>query len=94
MGVEPICSTGPSRGTSTSARSRRPSSPRPRTSGPLLPTEATWVFVGEGLADWAASSIDSAGDVDGDGLDDLVFGAPQNADGGEYAGKAYLWLGR
>ena len=50
--------------------------------------------MGEGLADWAASSIDSAGDVDGDGLDDLVFGAPQNADGGEYAGKAYLWLGR
>ncbi len=62
--------------------------------GALSPTEAEWVFVGEGLADWAASSIDAAGDVDGDGLDDLLFGAPQNADGGAYAGKAYLWLGR
>ena len=66
----------------------------PIESGALLPTEATWVFVGEELADWAASSIDSAGDVNGDGLDDLLFGAPENDEAGERAGKAYLWLGR
>ena len=62
--------------------------------GPLSPTAATWVFVGEGLMDWAGSSLDCAGDVDGDGIDDLVFGAPGNDDGGDLAGKAYLWSGR
>ena len=33
------------------------------------------------------------GDVDGDGLDDLLVGAWGNDDGGSLAGKAYLILG-
>ena len=50
-------------------------------------------FVGEEQGDIAGYSVASAGDVDGDGLDDLLIGAPRNGDGGEHAGKAYLLLG-
>jgi hypothetical protein len=49
-------------------------------------------FVGESWSDLSGSSVSSAGDVDGDGLDDLLIGAPQNNDGGTYAGKTYLIL--
>ena len=38
-------------------------------------------------------SVSSAGDVDGDGLDDLLVGASGNGDGDPAAGKAYLILG-
>jgi len=37
--------------------------------------------------------VDSAGDVNGDGLDDLIIGAPANDDASTDAGKAYLVLG-
>ena len=33
----------------------------------------------------------SAGDVDGDGLDDVLIGAPHNDAGGEGAGRAYVY---
>jgi hypothetical protein len=54
---------------------------------------ADYSFVGENSSDGAGFSVSSAGDVDGDGLDDLLVGAYQNDDGGTYAGKAYLILG-
>ena len=54
---------------------------------------ADYAFVGENPADMAGISVASAGDVDDDGRDDLLFGAPSNADGGTGAGKAYLVLG-
>ncbi|MFH1466209.1 MAG: hypothetical protein ABIO70_17625 [Pseudomonadota bacterium] len=54
---------------------------------------ADYVFVGEVASDNAGCSVASAGDVDGDGLDDILIGAPYNDDGGSYAGKAYLVLG-
>jgi hypothetical protein len=50
-------------------------------------------FVAENAYDHAGWSVSSAGDVDGDGLDDLLVGAYLNDDGGTYAGKAYLILG-
>jgi hypothetical protein len=50
-------------------------------------------FVGEDSGNYAGWSVSSAGDVDGDGLDDLLVGAHHNEDGGVNAGKAYLILG-
>jgi hypothetical protein len=54
---------------------------------------ADYSFVGENWYDRAGYSVSSAGDVNGDGLDDLLVGANGNDDGGSYAGKAYLILG-
>jgi Ca2+-binding RTX toxin-like protein len=44
--------------------------------------------------DWAGFSVSSAGDVNGDGIDDLIVGAPYGDDGGAYAGEAYVIFGR
>jgi len=57
-------------------------------------------FVGEGYNASSPSSLSSAGDVDGDGLDDLLIGSKSNMEGGgmsnfgwpDGAGKAYLVL--
>ena len=51
-------------------------------------------FIGESGWDYAGFHAGAAGDVDGDGLDDILIGAPYNDDGGGVAGKAYLILGR
>jgi len=53
---------------------------------------ATHGFLGEGVNDLAGTSVASAGDVDGDGLPDLLIGATGDDDGGTNAGKAYLVL--
>ncbi len=50
-------------------------------------------FTGEEAEDRAGQTVADAGDVDGDGLSDLLIGAMYNDQGGEYAGKAYLVLG-
>ncbi len=56
-------------------------------------SDADYAFIGEAGDDRAGIFLSSAGDVDGDGLDDLLFGAHRNDDGGWDAGKAYLVLG-
>ena len=50
-------------------------------------------YTGEAADNRAGRSVSTAGDVDGDGFDDLLIGAFGNADGGYYAGAAYLILG-
>jgi len=54
--------------------------------------DADYLFVGENDYDQAGLSVDGAGDVDGDGLDDILVGAPGSDDGGSNAGKTYIIL--
>ena len=50
-------------------------------------------LIGETASDWAGWSVSSAGDVNADGHDDLLVGAPYEDGGGSNAGAAYLVLG-
>jgi hypothetical protein len=50
-------------------------------------------LVGEAADDCAGCDISGAGDVDGDGRDDLLLGAYGNDEGGTSSGAAYLVLG-
>ena len=50
-------------------------------------------FVGEFSWDLAGSAVAGAGDVDGDGFDDLLIAAPGSDAGGNYSGQVYLVLG-
>lgn len=45
------------------------------------------------LADQAGRAVDGGGDLDGDGLSDLVVGAPYADFGGSYGGEVYLLRG-
>ena len=51
-------------------------------------------FVGEAEGDWAGYSLDGTGDINGDGLDDIVIGAKRNSEAWDRAGQVYLILGR
>ena len=50
-------------------------------------------IVTEVNGDQAGSSVSSAGDVNGDGIDDLIVGARANDEGGYSAGAAYVVFG-
>jgi len=58
-----------------------------------MPPSAGFKIVGEDVVDNAGSSVSAAGDVDGDGYDDLVVGAHLNDEGGSDAGAAYVIYG-
>ena len=65
--------------------------------GPLLGVRGTdsadALLVGLGEGDWFGYSVVGAGDVDGDGRDDLLVGAPGVTRDGPDAGAAYLFAG-
>ncbi|MCP4306135.1 MAG: hypothetical protein GY788_14900, partial [bacterium] len=52
-----------------------------------------FIIQGDSGDDEAGSSVSSAGDVNGDGFDDLIVGAPGGDDGGDDAGEAYVVFG-
>ena len=49
---------------------------------------------GDYLSDFLGGSVSSAGDINGDGFDDLIVGAPLGDDAGYNAGEAYVIFGR
>lgn len=53
-----------------------------------------FVFNGLDDDDRSAFAVASAGDVNGDGIDDLLIGAPQGDGGGAKSGEFYLVFGR
>jgi hypothetical protein len=60
----------------------------------ILFDDADASFVGEAPREWASYSQAGVGDVNGDGYDDFLVGAPENKEAGTSAGQAYLILGK
>ena len=54
---------------------------------------SSWRFIGEAPSSQAGAAVALA-DIDGDGLGDLVVGAPGESSGGQAAGAAYIVSGR
>ena len=53
-----------------------------------------FIIQGDAAGDRLGWSVSEAGDVNGDGLDDLIVGAPPGDDGGNTAGEAYIVYGK
>ena len=58
----------------------------------LAPADG-FIIQGDEAGDRAGSSVSTAGDINGDGYDDLILGAPRGDDGGYGAGEAYVIFG-
>jgi len=58
-----------------------------------LPIDANLILMGESRRDRAGSSV-AAGDINGDGFDDVIIGVPREDTGGNFAGAVYVYLGR
>jgi hypothetical protein len=59
-----------------------------------LSTNANASLMGEHYDDYAGQSVAVPGDVNGDGFEDILVGTADNDEAANYAGKAYLYLGR
>jgi Ca2+-binding RTX toxin-like protein len=62
----------------------------------LSSLDGTNGFTLQGVAtdDYAGSAVSGAGDVNGDGFDDLLIGAPDATTNGTYAGASYVVFGK
>lgn len=59
----------------------------------MLNTTPDIELAGEVFGDYFGRSVSGAGDVNGDGYDDVMVGAPLNDYGGIDAGRAYIYFG-
>ena len=59
----------------------------------ILPSEG-FIIQGDMPGDQAGNSVSNAGDINGDGIDDFIIGAPRGDDGGAYAGEVYVIFGK
>ncbi len=50
-------------------------------------------FVGESTGDKFGYSVHGAGDINGDGIDDIIIGAPYNSNGSASGGAVYIFNG-
>jgi hypothetical protein len=57
-----------------------------------MDSTADLIFTGEAEEDLFGLAVATAGDVNGDGISDIIIGAPYNDFTGTDAGKAYLYL--
>ncbi|MEE9212323.1 MAG: integrin alpha, partial [Phycisphaeraceae bacterium] len=67
-----------------------------KTSGWAMDTDLSTAdasFIGEDAGDKAGQSVAGVGNVNGDGFDDFVIGAPDDETGGSRAGQVYLLFG-
>jgi len=60
--------------------------------GDGVPATPDLVLIGQ-LGEAFGRSVASAGDINGDGFDDIIVGAPNNAAAGFLAGRAYVYFG-
>jgi hypothetical protein len=58
-----------------------------------LSTTADWTVFGEQRSDWFGRRVHTAGDVNGDGYDDVIVGAPQFDSTSIDAGKSFVYYG-
>ena len=58
-----------------------------------LASDDGFVIHGAAAGDQAGWSVSTAGDVNGDGISDLIVGAPFSSVGGTYVGEAYVIFG-
>jgi hypothetical protein len=58
-----------------------------------LAAEPDWAFYGDQEGGWFGTSVSTAGDVNGDGFDDVVIGAPRYDDRWTDEGAAFVFFG-
>ena len=51
------------------------------------------IIQGDVFDDLVGVSVSNAGDINGDGIDDVIIGAPEGDNGGSRAGEAYIVYG-
>ena len=62
-------------------------------SGAIGLASADAVFVGNGIGQTAGTAVAAGGDLDGDGLEDALIGAPGDDTASSNAGATWLWAG-
>ena len=62
--------------------------------GEIAAGDGGFVIDGQAFREYAGFAVDGAGDVNGDGLDDIIIGAYGSDLGGMSAGRAFVIFGK